>query len=384
MTGRVLFATTFLLAGPSAAAAQPAREEALKSASALMAAGRPDEAVPSLEAAVGVRPKDGAALRLLAGAYAAVGDERFEATYRRAVALSPGDLSLRVELVEALWRAGRDDAGNAEVSRLLREAGGPRLHLRFAFELIRQERFVDSAREFDRACRGASCDAEALEAWGGVLLETGRFAESADRFREAIARAPDRVSARQGLGRVLLLSGDPASARRELSRAVEQQAASPEVLLDLGRALEALGQPEAAEETYRKVIDMAPALPRARYALGTLLARRGREEEARREIALYQQAFERGQQERFRRGAHRAELALGWTSLAGGKAEEALAQFERHPEDPEALRGKGAALSRLARHAEALEALERALSLTPADPRIRYALMREREKAKAP
>ena len=348
-----------------------------------MAAGRPDEAVPALEAAVAARPKEAAAVRLLAGAYAAVGDERFERTYRRAIALSPEDLSLRVELAEALWRAGHADAGNAEVSRLLREAGGPRLHLRYAFELIRQERFVDAAREFDRACRGAPCDAEALEAWAGTLLETGKFTESAQRFREAIARAPGRVSARQGLGRVLLLSGDPASARRELSRAVEEGASSPEVLLDLGRALEALGQPEAAEETYRKVVDMAPALPRAHYALGTLLARRGREEEARREIALYQEAFERDQRERFRRGARRAELALGWTDLDAGKNEEALAQFERHPDDPEALRGKAAALSRLDRHAEAREALERALSLSPEDPRVRYALNREREKAKA-
>jgi Flp pilus assembly protein TadD len=348
-----------------------------------MAAGRPDEAVPALETAVAARPKDGDALRLLAGAYAAVGDERFEATYRRAIALSPADLSIRVELAEALWQAGRADAGNAEVSRLLREAGGPRLHLRFAFELIRQERFVDAAREFDRACRGVPCDAEALDAWGGVLLETGRFAESADRFRQAVARAPGRVSARQGLGRVLLLSGDPAAARRELSRAVEQGAASPEILLDLGRALEALGQAEAAEEMYRKVIDVAPGLPRAHYALGTLLARRGREEEARREIALYQEAFDREQRERFRRGARRAELALGWTSLAGGQTEEALAQFERHPDDPEALRGKAAALSRLDRHAEAIEALERAVPLSPKDPRIRYALLRARERERA-
>ena len=379
MTGPVLFAG--LSFSPP-----PAPEEALKSASALMAAGRPDEAVPALEAAVAARPKDGAGLRLLAAAYAAVGDERFDAMYRRAVVLSPEELSLRVELVEALWKGGRADAGNAEMNRLLREAGGPRLRLRFAFELMRQERYVDAAREFERACRGASCDAGALEAWGGSLLETGRFAESADRFREAIARAPGRVSARQGLGRVLLLSGDPASARRELARAVEEKASSPEILLDLGRALEALGQAEAAEDTYRKVIDMAPGLPRARYALGTLLARRGREEEARREIALYQEAFERAQRERFRTGALRAELALGWTTLAGGRAEGALAQFERHPEDPEALRGKGAALSRLARHAEAIAALERAQALSPADPRIRYALLRarEREKAKAP
>ncbi len=373
-----------LVAGLSAASPAPSREEGLKAASALITAGKPDEAVPGLEAAAGARPKDTAGLRLLAAAYAAVGDERFEATYRRAIALSPADPTLRGELIEALWQAGRNDAGNAEMDRLLRLANAPRLHLRYAFELIREERFVDAAREFDRACRGAPCDAEALEAWGGTLLETGRFADSAARYREAIAREPGRVTARQGLGRVLLLAGDPASARRELTLAVERQATSPEVLLDLGRALEALGQAGAAEEAYRKVIATAPAVPRAHYALGTLLARRGREEEARREIALYQEAFERGQRERFERGARRAELALGWTSLAGGENEEALAQFERHPNDPDALRGKAAALSRLNRHAEALAALERALTLASSDPRIRYGLAREGKKAKAP
>jgi protein O-GlcNAc transferase len=372
-----------LLASLSAALA-PAPEEVLKTARTLLVSGRPDEAVPALEAAVAARPKDGAALRLLAAAYAAVSDERFEATYRRAIALSPGDFPLRLELVEALWQAGRGDGGNAEMDRLLREAGGPRLHLRYAFELMRQDRFADASREFERACRGAACDAEALEAWGSSLLETGRFAESAARYREAIARAPDRVSARQGLGRVLLLAGDPASARQELSRAVEVQPDSPEILLDLGRALEAIGQPEGAEDAYRRAIELAPGLPRARYALGTLLARRGRDEEARREIALYQKAFEREQRERFVKGARRAELALGWTDLASGQSEKALAQFERHPDDPEALRGKAAALSRLARHAEAVTALERALSISPADPRIRYALAREQEKVKTP
>lgn len=383
MLFRVLLAAASLLAGLSAGPA-PAPEETLKAARALLAAGKPDEAVPALEVVVASRPKDRAALRLLAASYAAVGDDRFEATYRRAIALSPGELPLRLELVEALWRAGRGAAGNAGMDRLLREAAVPGLHLRYALELMRQDRFADASREFERGCRGAPCDAEAFELWGSALLETGRFAESEARYRQAIARSPDRVSARHGLARVLLLTGDPASARRELSRAAELQPDSPEILLELGRALEAIGQPEAAEDAYRRAIKLAPDLPRARYALGTLLARRGREEEGRREIALYQEAFERAQQERFRTGARRAEITLGWTELSSGKSEEALAQFERHPDDPEALRGRAAALSRLARHAEAVEALERALSLSPKDPRVRYALAREREKAKSP
>ena len=256
MTGRGFLAGLFVLAGLSAAPATVPRES-LEKAQALLAAGRPDEAVPSLEAAAAARPKDPLALRLLAAAYAGVGDDRFEATYRRVFALVPNSLPFRLELVEALWQAGRGEAGNAEMDRLLREAGGPRLHLRYAIELMRQDRFADATREFERGCRGGSCDAEALEAWGSALLETGRFRESAERYRLAIAREPGRVPARQKLGRVLLLVGDPAAARRELSIAAERQEDSPEILLDLGRALEALGQPEAAEDAYRRAIQLS-------------------------------------------------------------------------------------------------------------------------------
>ena len=324
------------------------------------------------------------ALRGLAAAYAAVGDERAEDTYRRAIALAPRDFALRFESVESLWAAGRADAADEEMARLLSEAGGARLRTRYAFELMRQQRFADASREFAQSCRDARCDAQALEAWGSALLETGRFGDAAARYRDAIARVSNRVSARHNLGRVLLLAGNPAAARLELERAVQHEPGSPDVWLDLGRALEALGQVDPAEAAYRRSLSFAPDLPRAHYALGALLARRGHEEEARREIALYQRAFEREQKERFQAGARRAELTLGWTDLAGGEAEKAAAQFGRHPDDPEALRGRASALARLGRHAEAVGALEHALSISPADPRIRYALARERENEKTP
>ena len=357
--------------------------EELNKAQALAASGRVDEAVPLLESYVSSNPTSLVGFHSLAAAYAAVGDDRAEQTYRRAIALSPRDYPLRLELTESLWALGRSDAGNEEIRKLLAEAGSPRLHEHYAFELLRQQRFADASREFERAC-SVPCEAEALEAWAGALLETGSFAESAARYRQAIAREPNRISARHSLGRVLLLAGDPASARVELERAVERAPRSGEVLFDLGRAIETLGHADEAEAAYRKSLVLAPELSRAHYALGTLLARRGRGEEARREIALYQRAFEREQKERFQAGARRAELSLGWTDLARGQAEQALSQFERLGDDAEALRGKAAALSRLGRHAEAVATLDRALSIAPADPRIRYALAREREKANRP
>ncbi|MEP7131832.1 MAG: tetratricopeptide repeat protein [Acidobacteriota bacterium] len=371
--------SAFLLFGVWFAASVP--EEGWKRGQALLAAGRPEEGALLLESFASAPPQNAAALASLAAAYAAVEDERAEATYRRAIALAPRNYPLRLELVQALWRSERDTAGNEEMEKLIREAGTPRLRGFYGAQLMRQHRFADAGRELQAACRGAVCGAEALESWASALLETGRFEEAAARWREATAAGPGRLPARLGLARVLLLQGDPVSARRELERARGDFPRSPEVRLELGRALEALGETDAAESAYRKAIDLAPDLPRGRYALGTLLARKGREEEARREIALYQEAFDSEQRERFQAGARRAELNLGWTELAGGNAEKALKQFERRPEDPEALRGQAAALSGLGRHAEAVGVLERALAAAPSDSRIRYALERERRRA---
>ena len=61
--------------------------------------------------------------------------------------------------------------------------------------------------------------------------------------------------------------------------------------------------------------------------------------------------------------------------------EQALAQFNRHPDDAEALRGAAQALSGLGRRAEALRALERAVLLDPDNRALRFELDRARERS---
>jgi tetratricopeptide (TPR) repeat protein len=114
------------------------------------------------------------------------------------------------------------------------------------------------------------------------------------------------------------------------------------------------------------------------YALGRLLTRRGNREEGERELALhrtlYDRAVRRSQEARARSG----EIALGWAELRQGHAETALARFEAIPDSAEALIGQASALSRLGRHRDAVQVLERAHELEPQSPLIQTLLASER------
>jgi tetratricopeptide (TPR) repeat protein len=322
-----------------------------------------------------------AELKTLAARYASAGDPRAAETYELAIAAAPADFPLRVEFAEFLWRAGERERGNAQMERVIRLVPeNPKLKAHYGVNLAQQGRYVQAAEQLDAARRAGFGGADVLFDLGSVLWETGRLDEAEERLREAVARDPGKASARHLLGRLLIFRGKPSAAVVELSRAAELQPDGVEVLLDLGRALEASGDLPRAEATYRRALVREPDTPLAHYLLGTLLARTGHRDEAAEHIAFYRRAFAREQEERFRSGSRRAELNLGWTELKKNRFEEALAQFNRHPNDAEGLRRAAQALAGLGRHAEALRALERAVLLDPDNRALKYELDRARER----
>jgi len=199
-----------------------------------------------------------------------------------------------------------------------------------------------------------------------------------------VAAAPESSEAHHRLGRLLLFRGRASEAVPELERAAKLDPKSADKALDLGRAYEAAGDAAAAETSLRRAVELQPDLAVTHYALGTLLARTGRRDEAKKEIAIYQDFFQKEQKRRYESASRQAELNLGWTELRGGRADRALEAFDRHPDDPEALRGRGEALSRLGRHEEAVRSLERASLLDPENRAIAWQLDRERQKERTP
>ena len=106
-----------------------------------------------------------------------------------------------------------------------------------------------------------------------------------------------------------------------------------------------------------------------------------RNEEAQKHIALYRESFDRDQQQQFRSRSRQAELNLARARLSERRFEEALAQFNRLPDDPEALRGAAQALTALGRYVDAVRKLERAVELDPKDSALRDELDAARERA---
>jgi tetratricopeptide (TPR) repeat protein len=366
---------------PPAAAASASAEETLKRAQALLADGRADEAVPAFESVVSADPKNAAGLRGLAKCYAALKDPRALVAFERGAAADPGNLPFRVEWVEYLWEVRRYERGNAEMEKIIHAApGNPKLHAHYGMSLASQSRYAQASAEFDAARREGLDTGEVLFYLGSALWECGRLEESEKYLREAVQRDPEKAAVRHRLGRLLLFRGKTEEAVTELARAAQKAPDSAEIQLDYGRALEATQRMADAEAAYRKALALEPRLSVTHYTLGTLLARTGRREEAREHIALYQDYFQKEQQRRFEAGSRQAELNLGWTKLDAGRLDEALAQFARHPDDPEGLRGAAEVLSKLGRHAEAVGKLEHAVLLDPENRALRWELDRERER----
>lgn len=183
------------------------------------------------------------------------------------------------------------------------------LHRGYGLHLFERNSFVLAARELKKADALGRGDADALFFLGSALLEVADFPGAEDAFRRAIALAPERIPPRHSLGRLLLLRGKPQAARDELQSAAKLAPASGPVRFDLGRAREAVGDLKGAEADYRDALRLEPGFTRTRYALGTLLARTGRQDEAKREIAIYQAAFEKQQAETRKERTRGAEIA---------------------------------------------------------------------------
>jgi protein O-GlcNAc transferase len=354
--------------------------------SALRAAGRPADAIAEFQIGARRSPPDARALHGLALAFAAVDDPRAREAFEKALTAAPKNLAARLDYIRYLWQLRDFDGGNREMEGVLRAVpADTKLRAEYGLSLTRQGRFVSrkrAAEELKKAWEGGEHEYEVAFFLGATLGQMGNFDEAVRWLRQAIAIDPEKVAAHISLGQVLLLQQKPQEAVSEFERAAVLKPDSAQTLLDLGSAYEAAHHLDSAEESYRKALELDPKLDKAHYRLGTLLARTGRREEGAKHIGLYQAAFQKEQEAALRGGSRRAELNLGWVELRDGRAERALEQFDRYPNDPEALQGAAKALFQLGRDADALQKYERAVALAPDDLGLRYEFDREYARVK--
>jgi Flp pilus assembly protein TadD len=330
-----------------------------------------------------LKPDEIGPLEALADSYAASGDERATPVYERLIALKPPRPAHRLGFAEHLWTTGKTAQGNAIAIAALKEFPDfSALRARYGRALFEEERFLDAAAELERARDLGIRDAAALGLLGNALWQASRIEAARAAFEAAVREHPDSADLRQDLGRLLLSQGESGPALPHLEEAARLRPRDASASFDLGRAREAVGRLPEAEEAYRKAMALSPQLASPRYALGQLLVRQGRRKEGQQELEVYRSLYARAERIHFETESRRGEILLAESELQRGQPAAALARFESLPEGVEVLTGRAKALSRLNRHGEAIQFLERVRELQPDDTKIQSLLAAERERMK--
>src|SRR5215470_8226636 len=177
---------------------------------ALLAQGRPREAIAPLEEAAG-KVADAAVETHLAIALRQSGRSAPALEWlERAVTRQPPFVLAFHELGVLLFSLRRLAEARAALERglALAPAAAELLVVLGGVHLDRADR-ANARTVFARALANAPGHPGALFGLGSAMMDDGEFATAADRFRQALARDPNYAQARLSLGRCLLELGQP-------------------------------------------------------------------------------------------------------------------------------------------------------------------------------
>lgn len=147
----------------------------------------------------------------------------------------------------------------------------------------------DTALKYYREASRAKSDARGVHyALGSVLARLGKYDEAAQEFKKELQNNPDDSLALWKLGE-LTLRTTPPEARAYLERAVSLNPELPQAVLAYGRALARTGETERAVEQFQRVVKLAPEEDSVHYQLAHAYRRLGRDQEAKVEMARFEE-----------------------------------------------------------------------------------------------
>jgi tetratricopeptide (TPR) repeat protein len=313
-------------------------------------------------------PNDSEALKALATL--TVGAQRCAESIqygRRALELSPSDLSLEMILARSLAACGQVDEALARYRRFL--SSQPRDEAALAELgdlLLGARRFVEALEVFRDLVRVNPQDAKASLGLARALARTGNFAEALLRYDEALKTLPENYDALQGKAFVLYWTQQFSQARAIFQKLVARQPDDPE-------NAEAVRNIARAEEEARwAALRPAPnALPQA-FAdfYEKWLARHPDDSETLKKLAIVQSQMKdfSASLQSFRRvleldpNDRQAKLGLARLLSAQGEYDAALALYQDAlkdtPHDPQFLEGLASLDVKLGRLSAALPIFE--------------------------
>jgi adenylate cyclase len=233
--------------------------------------------------------------------------------------------------------------------------------LDFARQMFEQAIGIDP--QFARAYAGLANTESIVAQW---FDHSPAVLEAADRAsRRALELAPNLAEAHSARGFALTLNGNFASAAEEFEHALQLEPANYEALYLFGRSRYAEGRMAEAAELFRQAHEAQPdefqAIALREAALRTLGLKQEHKEAMKQAVRSVLQRVELNPDDQ-------RALSLGSGLLVGdGQVEEGLAMarklLELAPNDPSALYNSTCAFAHAGRQEEALDLLERRVSM---------------------
>jgi tetratricopeptide (TPR) repeat protein len=269
-------------------AARPAGARAQNNlGKALLAAGRPQEALPHLEESLRINPRWATTQYNLALGLARLGRQP-EALphFQTAVQLDPAFAAARIRLGLALLEAGRAAEAFPQLAEAVRlRPDLAEAHANLGNALAKAGRDAGAVGEFAEALRLRPAEAEYHFNLALVLAAMGRGQEAMAQFEQTVQLNPAQAEARLDLGIALAQAGRVPEALPQLEEAVRLRPDLAEMHCNLGIVLAQSGRLAEAIGRYDEALRLKPDYAVAHYNLGNALVEVGRLPEARRHFA---------------------------------------------------------------------------------------------------
>jgi tetratricopeptide (TPR) repeat protein len=288
--------------------------------------------------------------------YAAGRNEQALRFYDEALGRSPGDPDYLEARGLVLFQMGRLEEAEAELDRLVAARPDAGAYSNRGAVRSRRERFAEAEADYREALRLSPDDPGTTYNLAILRQRQGRIDEAAELYRKSIDLGRTQPETWRALVKALLRIRKAAEAEAACTQGL--QAAPGDVALIWDRALARAeqGNLEGALADYRKVLELKPGEARLERDIGVTLTKLGRMEEA------------IGPLERAVAGGATDVLSLLATCFThAGQMEKAGAAYDRgvevHPRNPMNWFARAQFRHRVGKAAEAVLDLDQAISL---------------------
>jgi predicted TPR repeat methyltransferase len=226
-------------------------------------------------------------------------------------------------------------------------------------------RFVDAVGLLRAGARQDPRSVEVHNNLANVLAILERHDEAVAGFRIAIALKPDFAEAHNNLGNALAVQGRADEAIGHYAQALALRPDYADAHVNLANSLAESGRLEDAAAHYQQAIAISPGNPETHCRFGDVRNRQRKTGEA---AACYERAL-----------ALRPDFAAAWLGLGqvlhqAGRYDDALAAFQKAPDNADTWLGRARSLRRLKRPEDAIGAYRQALAKGGDAEIIRYYL----------